>query len=628
MLTTESRLGELLDNPIGRDLIGRLVQYAGLDARLLGNPLVRRVRLTALRRFSGGLLDETLLGRLIALCNQCEGEAPARGDGAHAWWKEAVVYQVYPRSFRDSDGDGVGDLPGLLEKLPYLASLGVTALWLSPVFDSPNDDNGYDVRDYRRILAEFGTMEDMDRLIRGAHALGIRVVLDLVLNHTSDEHEWYRRAVDGEPPYRDYYIFREGHGDAPPNNWRSFFSGSAWRYEPKRQAFALHLFSAKQMDLNWDNPAVRKDVCRIVQFWRDRGVDGFRLDVINLISKTSLQDGSEALGALLGTTGIEHYFYGAHLHEYLRELRQKGLQDAFAVGETPGTGAEMNKLLAAPSRKELDVVFCFDHLDALGKSRFDDYRYDLNHLKRCFLTYQGADADVAWPAIFVENHDNPRMLSKVEPSLKHRAALAKLLAVLLLTARGTVFLYQGQELGAANVDFADISELRDVESLNRYRELCAGGVAPEAAWRSVLSGTRDHARAPMAWDGSPGGGFSSGTPWLRPGDPAACNVAAQQDDPESVLAFYRQLIALRKAEPALVYGGFAPVRPRCRDRFCYWRTDGQTAFYVEANLSDRPQRRVRSVKGLERVAGNYPDTDRLLRPYEAAVYRRTLVTNS
>lgn len=621
MLTRSSRIGDLLRNPIGSDLIGRLVQYAGLNDGLLRNPLVRLVPLSSLQRLPGGLLDEALLDDLLALCNQCEGEEPARGDEAHTWWKEAVIYQIYPRSFCDSNGDGVGDLPGVIEKLPYLAELGVTALWLSPVYDSPNDDNGYDVRDYRKIMAEFGAMEDMDRLIAGAHALGIRVVLDMVLNHTSDEHEWYRRALAGEAPYSDYYIFRGGRGAAPPNNWRSFFSGSAWRYEPARQAWALHLFSPKQMDLNWENPAVRADVCELVRFWRARGVDGFRLDVINLISKTSLRDGSETLGGLLGTTGIEHYFYGDRLHEYLRELRAEGLGNAFAVGETPGTGAEMNKLLAAPSRHELDLVFCFDHLDELGKSRFDDYRYDLNHLKRCLLAYQGAYADVAWPSIFLENHDNPRMVSKVEPSLAHRTVLAKLLALLQLTARGTVFLFQGQELGAANAAFQDISELRDVESLNRYAELCAGGMDEADAFIAVLTGTRDHARVPMAWDGTANGGFTTGTPWIRPNDPPACNAAAQQCDPDSVLSFYKLLIGLRRAIPALIYGRFVPVKPRRRDVFCYLRTDGTATYYVEANLTDRSQRRPLGISGMERLVCNYAGVDARLRPYEAALYR-------
>lgn len=621
MLTRDSRIGDLLNNPIGTDLIGRLVQYAGLGAGLLTNALVRLVRLSALPKLSGGLLDDALLLDLIALCNQCEGEAAARGNGAHAWWKEAVIYQIYPRSFCDSNGDGVGDLPGVIEKLPYLAELGVTALWLCPIYDSPNDDNGYDVRDYRTIMAEFGTMEDMDSLIAGAHALGIRVVVDMVLNHTSDEHDWYSRALAGDPAYADYYIFRDGDGDVPPNNWRSFFSGSAWRYEPSRRAWALHLFSKKQMDLNWDNPAVRADACEIVRFWRERGVDGFRFDVINLISKTTFKDGSETLGSLLGTTGIEHYFYGNRLHEYLRQLRADGLGDAFAVGETPGTGPQMNKLLTAPSRRELDETFCFDHLDELGKSRFGTYRYDLNHLKTCFIDYQGAYADDAWPAIFLENHDNPRMVSKVDPAKEHRDAVAKLLAMLQLTARGTVFLYQGQELGAVNVAFREASELRDVESLNRFAELRAGGMEEADAFAAVLSGTRDHARTPMQWDGTENGGFTSGTPWIRLNDPAERNVAAQSKDPDSVLSFYRILIGLRRSIPALVYGSFEPVAAGRRDILCYSRTDAEHTFYVETNLSDRPQRRPRSVRGMERLVCNYEGDSALLRPYEAALYR-------
>ncbi len=621
MLTRQSRIGDLLDNPIGNDLVGRLVQYAGLSDRLLNNPIVRCIRLGALRRVSGGLLDDALLDDLLALCNRSEGETATGDGGVRAWWKEAVIYQIYPRSFCDSDGDGVGDLPGVIEKLPYLSELGVTALWLSPVFDSPNDDNGYDVRDYRRIMEEFGTMADMDRLIARAHALGIRVVLDMVFNHTSDEHEWYRRALAGEEPYPAYYIFREGRGDAPPNNWRSFFSGSAWRYEPSRRAWALHLFSAKQMDLNWENPAVRREACDIVRFWRSRGVDGFRFDVINLISKTSLRDGNETLGGLLGTTGIEHYFFGAHLHEYLRELRADGLGETFAVGETPGVGPEMGKLLSALSRRELDTIFCFDHLDEPHRSKFDAYRYDLNHLKRCFIAYEGAHADTAWPSIFLENHDNPRMVSKIAPPDGLREPLAKLLALLLLTSRGTVFLYQGQELGAVNAAFEGIDQLRDVESRNRYKELIESGMDAATALAAVLPGTRDHARVPMVWDDTPNGGFTTGVPWLCADGTVAASAARQREDESSVFNFYRRLIGLRRDCRALVYGAFEPVAAARRDVFCYFRSERGQRFYVEANLSERPQRRPKAVDGMERLAGNYADTCARLRPYEAALYR-------
>lgn len=621
MLTTHSTLGELLENPIGRDIIGRLTQYAGVDERLIDNPLVRRMKLSALPKLSGGKVSEALLGELVELFNQDCDLPPLFENHDRSWWREAVVYQIYPRSFMDGNGDGVGDLKGILEKLDYLSLLGVTAVWLSPVFDSPNDDNGYDVRDYRRIMTEFGSMADMDALIEGLHARGIKLILDLVLNHTSDEHAWFQASLH-EPsgPYGTYYIWQKSTGDREaPNNWQSCFGGSAWSYYPERDAYALHLFSKKQMDLNWDNPDVRAGVCDIVRFWRDKGADGFRLDVINYISKNSLEDGDETLGSLIGFNGVERYFYGRRLHEYLRELRQKAFGDAFLIGETPGTGPEMNKLLTAPCRKELDTVFCFDHLDNLGRNRFDIYRYDLNHLKRCFIDYEGAFAQFGWPSIFVENHDNPRMISKVDPEGRYRDPLARLIAVLLFTARGTPFIYQGQELGAANADFRHIGELRDVESLNRYKELCAAG--DHNGWDRIRRGTRDHARTPMQWTAEPGAGFSETEPWIRLADPAGWNASSQTEDPNSIFGAYRTLIQLRKAHPALVYGGFKPLYKQKRDLFCYEREGDGERFVVVANLSARSMPHPRLSGRLVRVYGSYDGESAQLRPFEACVYR-------
>ncbi|MDO4572743.1 MAG: alpha-glucosidase [Clostridia bacterium] len=620
MLTLASTIGELLKNPIGHDILERLTQYAGVDARFVDNPLVRRMRLSSLPKLTGGKVSPSLLDTMIRLFNQDEGLAPLPKDSGRAWWKEAVVYQIYPRSFKDSDGDGIGDLRGILEKLDYLETLGVNAVWLSPVFDSPNDDNGYDVRDYKKIMTEFGDMADMEALIEGLHARGMRIILDLVLNHTSDEHEWFLSSKsDPQGPYGDYYIWRRSESGAP-NNWQSFFGGGAWNYYPERDAHALHLFSKKQMDLNWENPAVREALRDIVLFWRGKGADGFRLDVINYISKTSLEDGDETLGALLGFRGVEHYFYGERLHAYLNEMRETAFGDAFTIGETPGTGPEMNKLLTAPGRRELSTVFCFDHLENLGKNRFDDYRYDLNHLKKCFIGYEGDFAEASWPSIFVENHDNPRMLSKIDPEGRHHGVLSKLLAVLLLTARGTPFLYQGQELGAVNVDFQDIGELRDVESVNRHAELEAAGESD--AWRKIKRGTRDHARTPMQWTGESGAGFSSAEPWIRVADPRGWSVEAQMDDADSTLSAYKTLIALRRAHPALVYGSFRPLYEKRRDIFCYVRADAAETLTVVANLSPGAMAHPRLEGAQERLYGNYPDAAAGLRPYEACVYRR------
>lgn len=624
MMTRESTIGDLLKTPIGSDILSRLNQFAGLPASVIDNPIMRAVKLKTLSKLAPRAVDDELLDTLIALFNQDEGtQKPLPSDGRE-WWKSAVVYQIYPRSFCDSDGDGVGDLGGIIEKLDYLQSLGVTALWLSPVYDSPNDDNGYDVRDYRAIMAEFGTMADMDALIAGLHARNMRLIMDLVVNHTSDEHAWFQASLaDPKGPYGDYYIWRAGVDEAtPPNNWISLFSGSAWNYYKERGAWALHLFSKKQMDLNWENPAVRSDVYDIVKFWRDKGVDGFRLDVINFISKTAFSDGNKTLGKLLGFVGIEHYFYGNRLHEYLRGLKQNAFFDAFTIGESGGTGPEMNKLLTAQNRGELSTVFCFDHLDGRGKLRFDVYQYDLNHLKQCFIGYEGANADVSWPSIFTENHDNPRMPSKVDARPEYRERVAKLLAVLLLTARGTAFVYQGQEIGMGNTDFADIGELRDIESINRYRELVQS-VGAEQAWKHVMAGSRDHARTPMLWTDGEKGGFTTGEPWIRLGNAAQTNVAEQENRPDSVLNCYRALIQLRKTNPALVFGSFTPVNAEKKDLFCYERADNGERWYVEANLSDRAHPCPARPSGAKRIMGNYPDAGEahLLRPYEACVYR-------
>jgi len=615
-----------MENPIARDVIGRLVQYAGVSESLILNPVVKNLKLSAIPKFAGKSIRDAdgVIDTMIDLFNQEEGTKPVSPSDNKAWWKEAVIYQIYPRSFMDGNNDGVGDIPGIIKKLDYLHDLGVSALWLSPIFDSPNDDNGYDVRDYRAIMDEFGTMADVETLISELHARGMRLILDLVVNHTSDEHEWFVDSVQNpDGKHGDYYIWRRTNGNTPPNNWNSFFSGPAWEKVDERDEWYLHLFSKKQPDLNWENEDVRDDVCAIIDFWRNKGVDGFRLDVINYISKTSLSDGNETLGGLLGFTGIEHYFYGKHLHEYLHEMRTRSFKDMFTVGETPGTGPEMNKLLTADGREELNTLFNFDHLENLGKSRFDDYRYNLNHLKSCFIGYESDYANYAWPSVFVENHDNPRMVSKIDTREEYRDAIAKLLAVLLLTARGTVFLYQGQELGAVNVPFHDISELRDIESVNRYDAMLSGGASEAEAWKTVLRGTRDHARTPMQWSAGKFGGFSEHAPWIRVGDKDECNVDSQQQDENSVLSAYRALILLRKEHAALVYGAFTPFEPKKQDVFCYFRDDGDERFYIEVNLCSRTIHRPKphGETEMELVFSNYLAQDDAMQPYEANVYR-------
>lgn len=448
MLTKQSRLSEIVQTPMGQDIAHTLLLQTGLPETLLTNQVTRRMTLEGLQKMARGRLDDGLIDALLRLVNG-DAAAPPAADGPapRRWWKEAVAYQIYPRSFADSNGDGVGDLAGIRQKLPYLKELGVDLLWLSPVYDSPNDDNGYDIRDYKKIMAEFGTMEDFDALLSAVHKNGMRLIMDLVVNHTSDEHAWFQSALrNPDGPCRDYYIWQKGREGGAPNNWVSFFSGPAWNYYPERDEWALHLFSKKQMDLNWENPAVRREVYEMINWWLEKGVDGFRMDVINLISKGSLADGSEVLGKAIGLRGIEHYFYGPRLHEYLAEMRQKtfGRYDAVTVGETAGLGMQASRMLTAEQRGELDMVFNFDALENPGKKRFDDYRYDLRCLKKYLIDWQLHYGENCWPSLFFENHDNPRMVSKVNPNPAVREPLAKLLATLQLTLRGTPFLYKSE----------------------------------------------------------------------------------------------------------------------------------------------------------------------------------------
>jgi oligo-1,6-glucosidase len=629
MLTQNSRIRDVYAHPVGHDILRKVLLMTGRSDRILKNPLVGGLRLRTLPRLSAGKICPGFLDALLALLNgepdkprtDCAAETPA-------WWKEAVFYQIYPRSFKDSNNDGVGDLRGILEKLDYLKALGVDALWLSPVYDSPNDDNGYDIRDYHKIMAEFGTMADFDALLEEIHSRGMRLIMDLVVNHTSDEHEWFQKAAaEPESKYGDYYFFCD-----QPNNWTSWFGGSAWEYNDRRGQYALHLFSKKQPDLNWDNPEVRREVRELVRWWLSKGVDGFRMDVINLISKREgLPDGDTLIGTLTGYIGMEHYFYGPRLHDYIRELQQEAFApfNAFSVGETPGFGMEMSKLLTADNRGELDMVFNFDQLETPGHTRFDDYRYDLNYYKEYITDWMENYGARCRMSLFYDNHDNPRMVSKVDPDPLYRAVLSKLLATLQLTLRGTPFIYQGQELGMVNRAFASTQELRDIESLNMYDELVKT-MSPEDAFKKVLAGTRDHARTPMQWTDGEYGGFSNagpGTdpvvPWLDGGsDFKTCNALEQENNPDSVLNYYRTLISLRKMHQALVYGDIDIVNKKEKDLFTYWRTGGKERFFIECNLGRKPRRRTALPEGAERILSNYTDAPgAALRPYEAVVWK-------
>ncbi len=622
MLTGNNRLKDIYAHPIGRDIINKILLQMNINKIAVTNPIVGNLKLNTLQRLLKRQLGVGFVDTLLTLLNS-EQAIPNKEYTLikKAWWKEAVFYQIYPRSFKDSNGDGIGDLRGIIEKLDYIKELGIDTIWLSPIYDSPNDDNGYDIRDYHKIMAEFGTMEDFNLLLEKIHNRGMRLIMDLVVNHTSDEHEWYQKAIkEPNSKYGDYYIFKD-----QPNNWTSFFSGSAWNYVEERKQYALHLFSKKQMDLNWENIAVREEIHQMVSWWLEKGVDGFRMDVINYISKRSgLPEGNESIGRLMGYYGVENYFYGPRLHEYLKELKEKVFipYQAFSVGETPGTGMEMSKLLTADDRKELDMVFSFDHLEAPGHTRFDDYRYDLNCLKNYMIDWMEHYGNRCQPSLFYENHDNPRMISKVNKDPQYRFVLGKLLAVIQLTLRGTPFIYQGQELGMINQSFQSITELKDVESLNLYEELCTK-MDQEAAFQKVLAGTRDHARTPMQWSNQKYAGFSEHTPWIMMDeDYRECNVEAQLKDDHSILRFYQNLINFRKKHPVICYGDVILTNKKVKNLFTYYRKDKTETLYIEINLSPCNGKRKKQPEGALLIS-NYEQAaaSTLLRPYEASIWR-------
>lgn len=590
-------LGDVYDHPVGRDVLDKIALQIGVSPSFIVNPLTRRIPLTVLDRVAGRAapgLVEALTDLLEMNPDRLDdADTHTEGQSEPPWWQGAVFYQIYPRSFADSNGDGIGDLRGIISKLDYLQTLGVDCLWLSPIFDSPNDDMGYDVRDYRAVMDLMGSMEDLDELIEQVHARDMRIILDLVVNHSSAEHEWFQEALrDPDGDKAAYYFLREGSPDAPPNNWVSFFSGSAWRWFDDIKRWGMHLFAPSQMDLNWDNPAVRREVADIVQFWLARGIDGFRMDVINYISKTAgLPNGVPAVGELVGFTGIERYFIGPHLHEYLRELRSAGFtrpdgSHALMVGETPGIGIEVGRLLTNRQRREMDLIFNFDVLEPPGKIRWDDYRYPPAYFLDFYLRYLRRLGPDDQMAIFAENHDNPRIVSKITLDPRWRGAAAKLIATISLTLPGTPFIFQGQELGAVNQDFTSLDQLRDVESLNYFRELIDGGATRDEAWDRILAGSRDHARVPMRWTDE--GGFTTGQPWITGTDmEAGWSAAEQLDDEHSVLNFYRYLISVRQY--------FAHDDFTLLTRSGHYAAWTRGHYLVEVNLSERTIRRPLSV---------------------------------
>lgn len=518
-----------------------------------------------------------------------------------AWWKTSVVYQIYPRSFMDSNGDGIGDIQGILSKLDYLELLGIDVIWLSPVYDSPNDDNGYDIRDYQAIHEEFGTMEDMEMLIEEARKRGIRIVMDLVVNHTSDEHAWFTESKNPQSPYRDYYIWKQGN---PPNNWGSVFSGSAWERTNDDWHY-LHLFSKKQPDLNWRHEPLRNDIYDMMTFWLDKGIGGFRMDVINFISKhPDLPNGKQEGGAAYGD-GSPYFMNGPEIHTYLQEMNERVLRqyDILTVGEMPGASTDDALLYTDEERNELNMVFTFEHmdLDSGPGGKWNVQPLKLPDLKKNLAKWQHALMDKGWNSLYWNNHDQPRVVSRFGNDQEYREHSAKMLAIVLHGLKGTPYIYQGEELGMTNIQLPSIDDYQDIETKNMYNERLAAGESPASILKRIYVKGRDNARTPMQWTKE--GGFTTGTPWLAM-NPNYTEINAEDSlaNPESIFYTYQQLIRLRKEHALLTEGSFELLLAEDPELFIYKRTNGgDETWLVVGNFSGTP-------RILTRQEAQVPDT--------------------
>ena len=553
------------------------------------------------------------------------------------WWKESVVYQIYPRSFCDSNGDGIGDLNGITGKLDYLKELGIDVIWLSPVYKSPNDDNGYDISDYQAIMDEFGTMEDFDRMLAtAAHEKGIKIMMDLVVNHTSDEHKWFiesRKSTDN--PYRDYYIWRPAKEDGSlPNNWGSCFSGPAWEYDKTTDMYFLHLFSKKQPDLNWDNPAVRQDVFDMMNWWLKKGVDGFRMDVISLISKEpGLPDKEPGIN---GYATFNVSANGPHVHEYLQEMRQKALNnaDTITVGECSGVTLEEAKKYARSDEKELNMVFQFEHMDVDSDEKAGKWttrKMDLRNLKKILTRWQKGLQDIAWNSLYWENHDQPRSVSRFgNDSDEYREISAKMLATCIHMMQGTPYVYQGEELGMTNCPFNTLDNFRDLESINAFHELTEQGKMTEEDMMAAIGYKgRDNARTPMQWDDSAYAGFSTTNPWIMVNpNYTKINAKDQVNREDSVFKYYQKLIKLRHESELIVYGTYDLILDDDKDIYAYIRTLGDEKLIVYCNFSENTREVELPEEFVNKkvLISNYSDAKAnqkiTLRPYEAIVIQK------
>ena len=552
------------------------------------------------------------------------------------WWKECVVYQIYPRSFADSNGDGIGDLRGILGKLDYLKTLGVDVVWLSPVYKSPNDDNGYDISDYQDIMTEFGTLADWDELVAAMHARGLKLVMDLVVNHSSDEHPWFvesRKSKDN--PYRDYYIWRQGKDGGAPNNWQSFFTGPAWELDPATGEYFLHLFSKRQPDLNWENPKVRRAVFDMMHWWLKRGVDGFRMDVINMLSKVPGLPDAEPVDGKRHVQGSEHFICGPRLSEFLAEMKSDVLSkyDILTVGETPMVSPEDAIDLTHEETGALNMVFQFEHMDVdrIGP-RLLDRPDGLKTFKAVLTRWQKGLEGRAWNSNYLSNHDQPRPVSRYGDDGALRVVSAKMLATLNHLQQGTPYIYQGEEIGMTNVAFESIADYRDIAALNVYKvQTEQYGQDPQTVLAGLHLKSRDNARTPMQWSAASQAGFTTGEPWIKVNpNYTTVNVEQALADPDSVFYYYQKLIQLRKANPVFVYGTYDLILADDPEIFAFTRTLESERLLVVLNVSGNTPTFSAPVglayAGGELLIANYPvdvgDARRfVLRPFEARVYR-------
>lgn len=544
-----------------------------------------------------------------------------------AWWKEAIVYQIYPRSFKDSNGDGIGDLRGIIEKLDYIESLGVDAVWLNPIFRSPNDDGGYDISDYYTIQPEFGTMADFDELLKGLHHRKLKLIMDLVLNHSSDEHEWFQKSrVSLDNPYRKYYFWKQGKEGKAPNNWPSFFGGSAWQLDDDSGEYYLHLFSRKQPDLNWEHQPLRNEVHQLMKFWLDKGVDGLRLDVISAISKrvdfpdTDTEDFNETIR--------RYYANGPRLQEFISEAREKvwNHYDVMTVGEGPGITPQ-NAIAYLDEKKGLNMIFHFGHMfiDQGPGGRFDPIPWTLHEFKKVFKTWDDAFASHGWGSVFLGNHDFPRMVSRWGNDQEYWQESSTLLCTLLLTMRGTPFIFMGDEIGMTNMVLSSISESRDIETQTGWQEAQKRGLTEPQFLKIANYSGRDNARTPMQWDSGKEAGFTNAQPWM-PVNPnySRLNVQLQAGTSQSVLNYFRALTRMRKSHAVFAHGTYNPMDTRDENLFIYFREWQQEKMLIVLNFCNEVTILPKEVHAMlaKRLIGNYPERNSPeLRPWEAGVYQ-------